>query len=374
MKELSRVLVVDDNPANLSLLFDLLDKAGFEVSVSQDGYRALTRAELIHPDLILLDIMMPGIDGFETCRQLKQRARTSTIPVIFMTALSETGDKVKGFELGAVDYITKPFQPEEVLARVKTHLMIQQLQRDLQTKNEELAIAIEREKELNTLKSRFISMASHEFKTPLTTILLSTNLLKRYGERMSGEKRREELHMIEKAVTHMNTLLENVLTISRQEAGKITFCPEVTNVPQVCQNLVERFQAMNEETHRIEFSASGDFDQTAVDPRLLEHILANLLSNAVKYSPAGGSVWFEFAGSDNELVFRVKDQGIGISEADQQHLFETFHRGENVGNIKGTGLGLSIVKQFVELHAGTISVASELGKGTTFTVVLPFRD
>jgi signal transduction histidine kinase len=371
MYELPSVLVVDDNPANLNLLFDLLDEAGFEVLVSQSGESALKRATNTHPDIILLDVMMPGMDGFETCKQLKANGATQDIPVIFMTALSSTEDKIKGLELGAVDYISKPIQAREVLARVRTHLTIQQLQRDLRKKNEELSVLLEREKELNQLKSRFVSMVSHEFKTPLTTILLSNNLLKRYGERMSPEQRFDELQVIERTVDYMSTLLENVLMVSRQEAGKIVFCPEMANVPQLCQKLVERFQAMSEETHMIEFSTEGDCVQASVDPKLLEHILSNLLSNAIKYSPAGGTISFELIGNTDELIFRVKDEGLGISEADQQHLFESFHRGDNVGNIKGTGLGLSIVKQLVELHGGTISVESEVNKGTTVTVVLP---
>ena len=371
MHELLSVLVVDDNPANLNLLFDLLDEAGFEVLVSQNGKSALKRATNAHPDIILLDVMMPGINGFETCEQLKANEATKDIPIIFMTALSSTEDKVKGLQLGAVDYIAKPIQAEEVLARVRTHLTIQRLQRDLRKKNEELAALLDQEKELNRLKSRFVSMVSHEFKTPLTTISLSNNLLKRYGERMSPEQKLEELQVIERTVEHMSELLENVLMVSRQEAGKIVFRPETVNVQQVCQKLVERFQAMSEETHTITFSLAGDRIQAIVDPKLLDHILSNLLSNAIKYSPAGGTVFFEFTGDKDEFVFQIRDEGIGISEADQQHLFESFHRGDNVGNIKGTGLGLSIVKQFVELHGGTISAESELNQGTTFTVVLP---
>lgn len=373
MHELLSVLVVDDNPTNLNLLFELLDEAGFEVLVSQNGESALKRAKNAHPDIILLDVLMPGMDGFETCELLKATGATKDIPVIFMTALSDTDSKVKGFGLGAVDYVTKPFQPEEVLVRVRTHLTIQELQRALQEKNEELSASLEREKELNQLKSRFVSMVSHEFKTPLTTISLSNNLLKRYGERMAPEQRLEELQVIERTVEHMSELLENVLMVSREEAGKIVFSPETVNVQQLCQKLVERFQAMREEAHTIEFCLTGEQVQGSVDPKLLDHILSNLLSNAIKYSPTGGTVFFEFTGDKDEFVFRIRDEGIGISEADQQHLFESFHRGDNVGNIKGTGLGLSIVKQLVELHGGTISAESELNQGTTFTVVLPNR-
>ena len=165
-KDVSRILVIDDNPKNLDVLSDLFDRENFAVLFALDGKSGIQRAKIGQPELILLDIMMPGIDGFEPCRRLKADAITRNIPVIFMTALSETPDKIQGFKLGAVDYITKPFQPEEVLARIHTHLKIQHLQEELLRNNLELQAALERERELNTLKSRFISIASHEFRSP----------------------------------------------------------------------------------------------------------------------------------------------------------------------------------------------------------------
>jgi two-component system, sensor histidine kinase and response regulator len=365
------ILIVDDNPANLSLLFDMLDEAGFEVLVSQNGESALQRAAHTQPDIILLDVMMPGLNGFETCQRLKADEQTREIPVIFMTAVTSTDEKTKGFELGAVDYITKPIQPHEVLARVKTHLTLRALQRDLEQKNVELAGLLEREKELNSLKSRFISMASHEFKTPLTTIALSCNLLQRYSDRMPPEKRQEELQVIMRTVEYMSELLENVLVISRHEAGKIAFHPEPLDVLAFCQRLIERFQAMHEATHTLSFSGRVQHEQLLLDAKLLEHILSNLLTNAVKYSPDGGQVTLTVTEDNESISFCVEDQGIGMSAADQRLLGESFHRGENVGNIKGTGLGLFIVKQFVELHSGSLQVHSKLKAGATVTVSLP---
>lgn len=365
------VLAVDDNPANLGLLFDVLDEAGFEVLVSQSGESALKRAETTQPDVLLLDVMMPGIDGFETCRQLKAQESTRQIPIIFMTAVTGTTDKVKGFELGAVDYITKPIQPKEVLARIHTHLKIQSLQAELSQKNRELRRALEQEQELNRLKSQFVSMVSHEFKTPLTTITLSCNLLQRYGERMNEENRQEELGVIERTVDYMHELLENVLSLSRWEAGKITIHVEPLNVAEWGQRLTARFQATCEKTHTVIWSYRGEIDQALLDQKILEHVFANLLSNAIKYSPSGGTVEFVCTEEPDTLRFRVTDQGIGIPETDQQHLFESFHRGANVENIKGTGLGLSIVKQFIELHGGTIAVESRVQHGTIVTVTFP---
>lgn len=365
------VLVVDDNPANLWLLFDVLDEAGFEVLVSQSGESALKRAEITQPEIVLLDIVMPGINGFETCRRLKANDATRHIPVIFMTSATGTIGKVKGFDLGAIDYITKPIQTKEVLARIRTHLKIQQLQAELRHKNRELTESLKREQELNRLKSRFVSMVSHEFKTPLTTITLSCNLLQRYGERMEETNRKEELGVIERTVSYMHDLLENVLTFSRWESGKITLHLESINIAQWGQRLTERFQTTCEKTHTLEWSYTGDARPVVLDQKILEQVFSNLLSNAIKYSPTGSTVRFICREEQGTLVFCVKDQGIGIPEADQRHLFKSFHRGTNVDNIKGTGLGLSIVKQFVELHGGTITIESQVRHGTSVTVTLP---
>lgn len=366
-----RILIVDDNPTNLDLLLEVLDSAGFEVFVSQTGESALKRAQLVQPDLILLDIMMPGMDGFTTCKHLKAETTTKDIPIIFMTALTEMNDKVRGFEVGAVDYVTKPFQPKEVLARVKTQLTLQGLRRELEQKNVALTAALEREKELNRLKSQFVSMVSHEFKTPLTTITLSCNLLERYSDRMSPEKRTEELQVIERTVDHLRELVEQVLTLSRADAGKMPIRREPLDMRVWCERLSERFQALCEGTHTITLTFTGHTETALCDPTLLEHIFSNLLSNAIRYSPAGGGILFDCVRTGDAWVFRVKDAGMGISDADQQHLFEPFHRGENVGTIKGTGLGLSIVKHCVDLLGGAIQVESCFNQGTTFTVTLP---
>jgi len=369
-----RILVIDDNPRNLDVLSELLDKEDFVVLFALDGKNGLQRAESGQPDLILLDIMMPGINGFETCRQLKANDKTKDIPIIFMTALSETTDKIKGFAMGAVDYITKPIQAEEALVRITTHLKIQRLQQDLRIKNEELRAAFEREKELNKLKSRFISIASHEFRTPLASISIATDVLKRYRDRMSDEKKVASLERIQKTVKQMTNMLDDVLLLSRVEAETYEFRPQPTAIENICQYVAEEIRAMSEETHTIVFSGTGEHSQASVDPKLLRHILSNLLSNAIKYSPAGSTVHFKLTRKDKDIIFHVKDEGIGISEEDQQHLFDAFRRGANVGEIQGVGLGLSIVKQFVELHDGTISVESEVNKGTTFTVIIPIRD
>ena len=375
--EFASVLVIEDNPATLSLLFHLLDQAGFEVLISKDGESALTSAEEAQPDIILLDVLMSGINGFETCQRLKASEKTKDIPVIFMTALTKTVDKIRGFKLGAVDYITKPIEPEEVLMRIKTHLMIQKLQQDLQTRNEELHASLEREQELNKLKSRFLSIASHEFRTPLSTILFSSNLLRRYSGRIAETAMtadmQEECDVIERAIEQMTATLDEVLMLSKSESENFIFKPILLDLGELCQMVIEKFKVISAATHTMTFTNAVKPIQISADPKLLEHILSNLLSNAIKFSPQGSSVFCELTEQEDAAIISIKDEGIGISEEEQHQIFESFYRGTNVEKIQGTGLGLSIVKQFIELHGGTISVESQLHTGSTFNIILPLR-
>lgn len=359
-----KVLIVDDNPQNLDVMAALLDEENFKVFFALDGLSALQRAEDGQPDIILLDVMMPEMDGFETCRRLKAQEKTRDIPIIFMTALSSTTDKVQGFEFGAVDYITKPIQPAEVFARITTHLKIRRLQRELQN-------ALDRERALNTLKTRFISVASHELRHPLTAILHATNFLEELGEQLSAEKKAQQFAHIEQSVAHMTDILNDILILSRKETGKIEFHPQMRDVTSFCAAIVHEFHAICDATHTLAFSSPEQPIYASVDAQLLQVILSNLLSNAIKYSPNGGKIAFALLRNADRVLFQITDDGIGISEEDFSHLFETFRRGSNVGDIQGTGLGLSIVKEFVEVHGGSIQVKSAINSGTTVTVTLP---
>ncbi len=370
--EESVILVVDDKLANLNVLLDFFGETDFEILFDTDGGSALKTAANEQPDLILLDIVMPGIDGFEVCRRLKENEKTEAIPVVFMTALSDTVDKVKGFDLGAVDYITKPFECEEVLARIKTHLTLQSLKKESEVKNKKLSEALEREQELNQLKSRFVSMASHEIRGPLGMISLFGSILLSYSDKLSDEQKNTYLNQIQDAVKHGFEMLDEVLLLSKTEAGKIEFKPKQVNADLLCHKITEEFRMISAGTHTIHFDCK--YDQILADEKLLRHILSNLLSNAIKYSPAGGAIYFEFKRENDNAVFRVKDEGIGIPEEDQKRLFEAFHRAGNVEGIEGTGLGLSIVKQFVDLHNGKIKVKSMIGEGSIFTVSIPLRN
>ncbi|OYT90798.1 MAG: hypothetical protein CFE43_16665 [Burkholderiales bacterium PBB3] len=243
---------------------------------------------------------------------------------------------------------------------------------------EEIRASLEQQKELNQLKSRFVAMASHEFRTPLATILLSTDLLKHYIDRLPVAERDELFQSINHAVRRMTKMLEDILTIGKAEAEQAQFSPSVLAIDVFCQELVEQVlseqASLGSKRSQVNLSIEGDGLQAPFDEKLLRHIFENLLSNAAKYSPEGAVVDFQVLCSAQSFVFTVKDRGIGVPAKDLPRLFESFHRASNVGNIPGTGLGLAIVKRSVELHSGNISVSSVLGEGTVFVVTLPRID
>ncbi len=233
--------------------------------------------------------------------------------------------------------------------------------------------ALEMERELSELRSGFVSLVSHEFRVPMTTIQLSAELLERYGNRLSEEKTHNHFRRIELALSRMKQLLDDVLTIGRAEAGKLKFEPKPMDVVAFCRDIVESIQISARPKHTINFVVEGDCTNAQMDEKLLGHIITNLLSNAIKYSPQGGTVQFALICNSSSAMFRIQDTGIGIPQEYLKQMFETFQRARNVGTIPGTGLGLVIVKKCVDLHGGEIIVESELGVGSTFTVMLPLN-
>ena len=269
---------------------------------------------------------------------------------------------------------------ELISASTELGVMIQRKQAE-----GEVHKALTKEKELTELKSRFIAMASHEFRTPLTTIQSSAELLEYYSKKWAHDKKLTHFHRIQTSVKHMTKLLNDVLIIGRAEAGKLTFNPAALDLESFCHNLVEELQLNDAHQHTIRFTCVRELENANIDDSLsspaqklldmdemlLRQILDNLLSNAIKYSPQGSIIEFTLQYLSTQAVLQIRDQGIGIPPQDQPLLFESFHRAKNVGTIAGTGLGLAIVKKCVDIHKGQVAVESEIGVGTTFTITLP---
>jgi signal transduction histidine kinase len=235
----------------------------------------------------------------------------------------------------------------------------------------ELLKSLAREKELGQLKSNFVSMVSHEFRTPLGVIMSSAEILENYLEQLEPAERREQLQSIQKNTRRMADLMEEVLVLGMVEAGKLDFKPAAMDFAAFCRRLVEELLTVTSNKCAVQVSTSADVNHAFADERLLQHVFINLLSNAVKYSPAGSTVHFEIERDGDLAVCRIRDQGMGIPETDLERLFSAFFRGRNASLVPGTGLGLTIVKRCVELHRGKIKVESAVGRGTTVTVRLP---
>ncbi len=529
-KEPPLILVVDDHLSVRIQLHRWITEAGYRVEEARNGEECLAVYNQVQPDIVLLDAVMPVMDGFACCAHLQALPAASVTPVLMITGLEDQESVDRAFSVGATDFITKPIHWPILLQRLRrliqqaelyrqlgmanqnleqrvqerTAALLsanQQLQKEIEkhkqaqaalqltkerlqavldavpglvswisadlhylgvnhylanalnrdpeemvgqpvgfiesaapaapsefnqfvqdffasgttTATRELVVMIDgvpqnylivaqsyqsgqaaifiglditaqkqaeagirqalaREQELGELKSRFISMVSHELRTPMTTILSSAEMLAEAGHVWSEERRVKHFDRIRAAVNRMTNLLGNVLAMGKYSAGVLEFHPAPLDLTKFCVDLVEEIQQMNGQEHVIIFScADGCPPIVHMDHNLLRYIFSNLLLNSVKYSPREKTIWLKLTCTQDQAVFRVVDQGIGIPSDDVQHLFTTFHRGRNVGNIPGTGLGLPIVKSCVDLHRGTIHLKSKVGVGTAFTITLPLN-
>ncbi len=374
MKIQDIVLVVDDNPKNLRLMFEYLTNQGYNVLLSQSGKDAIEKVESSPPDIILLDVMMPGLDGFETCHRLKANSKTCDIPVIFVTALLNMMDKAKGFEAGGIDYIVKPFQPKELSLRVNTHLTIRKLQRRLQEQNIQLQHQKNELTELNINKDKFFSIIAHDLRTPLTSFLAYTRFAAKRLDEFSRADLQSMLEDLCSSSENLHALLENLLEWAQIQRGMLVYHPEVCDL----HNLVAKNMALFDHTARQKQIALASQlpDQpltSYVDARVADLVLRNLLSNAIKFTPKHGHVDIAARTHEDGIELSVSDTGIGMGQADLAALFQidqSAHRLGTVGEM-GTGLGLILCKELLDANGGQIGVSSEVGQGTTFTIHLP---
>lgn len=265
--------------------------------------------------------------------------------------------------MAIVDYISEQQQPQckqstELTLPITHHISVDMTQQH-QTQAQ------------SNPQTQLVSMLAHELRSPLNVISFSTSLLKRHCDRWNEEKKRPYLDRIQTAVEQLNQLMEEVLVLGKAEAGKLTWESEEFNLEQFCRELLVQLQLSRNLQHNLIANSQGNCSKVRLDRKLLQPILTNLLDNAVKYSPVSSTVILNFCCNDGKAIFQVKDSGIGIPAVEQKRLFEPFYRCENAGNTLGSGLGLAVVKKLVDLHGGQIDLASEVGIGSTFTVILP---
>lgn len=352
------ILIVDDVPKNIQVLGTLLSKFDCELAVAMNGEQALNTVKRVKPDLILLDIMMPVMDGHEVCRQLKNSDDTKNIPVIFLSAKSETEDIITGFELGAVDYITKPFIGSELLARVKTHLSLKQVKENLQ---EEVAT-----------KNKFFSIISHDLRGSFGIILSIAQLLQENRDSLTDEETSEMLDDIGKTTKNTLDLLENLLEWARSQTGGINFKPAKLKLNDVVSGILETSKDLARKKE-IELTSTIDSEVIFADRNMVLLIIRNLVSNAIKFTPKGGKVKIESEDREDSVKISVTDTGVGIESEKANQLFLIDNKISTPGteNEQGNGLGLILCKEFTERNNGNIGIESEPGKGTTVWFSLP---
>jgi len=367
---LSDILIVDDTPANLRLLSQMLTERGYKVRAVLSGPQALMAAQAAPPDLILLDIRMPEMDGYEVCQRLKTGEQTRDIPVLFISALSETEDKIKAFTVGGVDYITKPFQFEEVLARVQTHLALRNLHRQLQAANAELARQIDELRARNEELDAFAHTVAHDLKNPLNQIVGYAEMLEQYYATLSSVERVKSVGGIARSGRKMNSIIEELLLLAGVRKTEVQLAPldmgqTVTEAQQRLTYMIKEYQA--------EIVLPEAWPTALGYAPWIEEIWVNYLSNGCKYG--GTPPRLELGGGalpDGQARFWVRDNGDGLTSEEQSRLFTPFTRLDQA-RARGYGLGLSIVRRIAEKLGGQVGVESDgvPGQGSTFYFTLP---
>jgi len=369
------ILIVDDVPANLEVVSRHLESHGYRTVVAQSGREGIERAELVRPNLILLDVLMPGVDGFETCRRLKASDTTRDIPVVFMTALTDSADKLTGFEVGAVDYVTKPLDGAEVLARIDTHLSLYTLRRELERQNAQLRTEIaarERIQEAlqrsNTELEQLAYVASHDMQEPLRMI---ASYLQLVAQRYQGQLDAEADEFIGFAVDgakRMQALINDLLAYSRLGTKARPFAP--TDCAAIVDTAIADLRvAIDESGARV---SCGPLPVVMADAMQFAQLFRNLLGNAIKFRGAAPpQVHIDAEAADGGWRFTVRDNGIGIAPEYFERIFVLFQRLHGRREYPGTGIGLALCKKIVERHGGRIWVESTPGSGSVFWFTLP---
>lgn len=353
------ILIVDDVPKNIQVLGTLLAKFDCELAVAMNGQQALDTVKKIKPDLILLDVMMPIMDGHETCKHLKNNNATKDIPVIFLSAKTETEDIVKGFELGAVDYVPKPFIGSELVARVKTHLTLKKAQRILE---EEVAT-----------KNKFFSILSHDLRGAFGIIMNFVELIQDNRDLLSKEEIDELLNDIGHTSKNTLELLENLLKWARSQTGAIKFKPEKLELKQLFSQIYEKQQSIAQAKDIALTATANDGELVLGDFNMILLVIRNLVANSIKFTNKGGSVNIYAEEKDQYLKIIISDTGVGIAHEKIDKLFSIDSKTTTQGtdNEQGNGLGLILCKEFVKQNGGNIGIESTLNEGTKVWFTLP---
>ena len=363
-----KILVVDDVPTNVLLLRVLLKNENFQVVTANCGQMCVEQAKAEHPDLILLDVMMPDIDGFQTANILKGDDETKDIPIIFLTALNSPQDLVKGFQAGANDFLSKPFNKDELLTRVMHQISLVEAKRIIIRKNEELEATISN-------RDKMYSVIAHDLRSPMASIRMVLNLVvQTMTPDAVGPELFELLDKANRESEEVHDLLDNLLKWTKSQTGRLNVVLQDLDLNDIIPGVVDIFE-MIAATKKItlNYHAAGQPLVVHADNDMLKTVVRNFMSNAVKFSPENSSIDITLSTEGSNAVVSVTDHGVGIAE---DRLAGLFHNGETTygtGGEEGSGLGLQLCKDFAVKNGGDVRVTSKLGEGSTFSVVIPLK-
>jgi two-component system sensor histidine kinase/response regulator len=363
-----KILIVDDDRLNLRILTGILRPDGYTLAEADSGERALEVYAQFHPDLVLLDVMLPGLNGFETCRTLHKTYGAETAPVIFITAKSESDDVVEGLTAGGIDYLPKPFRPKEALARIRTHMHNRLLV-------EQQRLLVDQLNKADAAKNRFLGMAAHDLRNPLASIRALSEFLQDVTFGSLNAEQLDLIKTIHTASQQMLDLVNELLDVATIESGEMKLCLEPHNLAELIDKSVylTNIDATKKKT-RVTFDGARPPILVKLDAAKMKQVIDNLLSNAVKYSPPGSHITVHLTADDNGCGFGVRDQGPGIPDNERDKLFKDFGRlsARPTGGEKSVGLGLAICRKIVEAHGGTITAENlpAPAHGCEFRVIL----
>lgn len=363
-----KILIVDDVASNVLLLKMLLTKEGFSICTASNGQECIMMSKKEQPDLMLLDVMMPDMDGYETAVLLKKDPETAHIPIIFLTALNTAADLVKGYNSGGSDFLTKPFNKEELIMRVMQQISLIVAQRIIERQNEELRRTISN-------RDKMYSVIAHDLRSPMASIRMTLNLfVNTVSPETVGQEMYSLIDMANKESEETHDLLDNLLKWTKSQTGNLKVVYQSFDVNDVLPGVVDIFDAVAG-TKNISLRTFLCDERLTVyaDNDMLKTVVRNFISNAIKFSNEGSNIDVILRREGNNAVVSIKDYGVGISEDRIAGLFDNGETTYGTKHEEGSGLGLQLCKDFAVKNGGDVKVESVLGKGSTFSVFIPLK-